>query len=106
MGQIRSFLLGAIEKVGIIPGLLATVFSISKIADSTGFSWIELLSILLAVIYLSMFPIFEASIKTKRLSVLLNQYLELFRSNEYGGETSKELKQNTSGEGYQRFKKS
>jgi len=82
LGHIRSFLLGAIEKVGIIPGLLATVFAISKITDSTGISWIELLSFLMLGIYISMFPIFEASIKTKRISILLNQYLELFRSNE------------------------
>ena len=81
LGQLRSFLLGAIDKVGIIPGLVATTFAISKIAHSTGFSWVELLSFLMLGIYISMFPITEASIKTKRISVLLNQYLELFRSN-------------------------
>jgi hypothetical protein len=43
-------------------------------------------------IYMNMFPIFEASIKTKRISVLLNQYLELFRSSE---EINRELQQNT-----------
>jgi hypothetical protein len=41
---------------------------------------------------MNMFPIFEASIKTKRISVLLNQYLELFRSSE---EINRELQQNT-----------
>lgn len=80
LGQLRSFLLGAIDKVGIIPGLLATIFAISKIADSTGFSWVELLSFLMVVIYISMFPITEATMKTKRVSILLNQYLVLFRS--------------------------
>jgi len=40
MGQLRSFLLGTIEKVGIIPGLIATVLAISKVVESTGISWI------------------------------------------------------------------
>jgi len=87
LGQMRSFLLGAIEKVGIIPGLLATIFAISKVADSTGVSWIELLSFMMLGVYISMFPIFEASIKTKRISVLLNHYLELFRSDDELKET-------------------
>ncbi len=81
LGQLRSFLLGAIDKVGIIPGLLATILAISKVADSTGVSWVELLSVLMLGVYISMFPITEASIKTKRISVLLNQYLVLFRQN-------------------------
>jgi len=41
MGQFRSFLLGAIEKVGIIPGLVATALAISKVATNPGFSWVE-----------------------------------------------------------------
>jgi hypothetical protein len=85
LGQIRSFLLGAIEKIGIIPSLLATIVAICKIADSTGVSWLELLSYFMAGIYLSMFSITEASIKTKRISILLNQYLVLFRSNDDSG---------------------
>lgn len=93
LGQIRSFLLGAIEKIGIIPGLLATVLAISKLADSNGISWIELLSVLMLGIYVSMFPIFEASIITKRISVLLNQYLVLFRSGNESREIENELKQ-------------
>lgn len=80
LGQIRTVLLGAIEKVGIIPGLIATVAAISNVAGNTGVSWIELLSFVLTGIYISMFPITEASIRIKRMSVLLNQYLELFRS--------------------------
>jgi hypothetical protein len=104
LSQIRSFLLGAIEKVGIIPGLLATVFSISKIADSTGVSWIELLSFLMLGVYMSMFPVFEASIKTKRISVLLNQYLVLFRSNEASRETTNEF-ENAFGGGYEHINK-
>ncbi|GAA6137524.1 hypothetical protein NBRC116583_12710 [Arenicella sp. 4NH20-0111] len=91
LGQIRSFLLGAIEKIGIIPGLLATVLAINKVADSTGVSWIELLSVLMLGIYVSMFPIFEASIKTKAISILLNQYLELFRSSDESRELENEL---------------
>jgi len=77
--QLRSFLIGAIEKIGIIPGLLATVIAINKVANTTGGSWIELLSIIMVAVYFSMFPITEAIIKTKRISVLLNQYLILFR---------------------------
>jgi hypothetical protein len=88
--------------VGIIPGLLATVIAISKVADSTGVSWVELLSFLMLGIYMSMFPIFEASIKTKRISVLLNQYLVLFRSSE---ETNSELQQNTLEGAYEHFNK-
>ena len=80
--QLRSFLLGTIEKVGIIPGLIATALAISKVADTTGFSWIEMLSFALLGIYLLMFPITTASLKTKRLSDLLNEYLVLFRSND------------------------
>lgn len=79
LGQIPTFLLGAIEKVGIIPGLLATVIAISKVADSTGISWVEMLSFFMAGMYISMFPITEASMKIKRMSVLLEQYLVLFR---------------------------
>jgi len=82
LGQIRTFILGAIEKVGIIPGLLATVVAINKVADSTGVSWVELLSFFMAGIYMGMFLIFETSIKIKRVSRLLNQYLALFRFNE------------------------
>ena len=81
LGQLRAFLLGAIEKIGIIPGLLATVLAISKLANSTGSHWIEALSFLMLGIYMSMYPITEASIKTKQISVLLNQYLVLLRSN-------------------------
>jgi len=79
VGQLRSFLLGTIEKVGIIPGLIATVLAISKVAESTGVSWIELLSAVLAGFYLGMFPLAKASIKLKRISMLLNQYLTLVR---------------------------
>ena len=81
LGQIRAFLLGAIEKIGIIPGLLATLIAIYNVANTAGFSWVEMLSFLMVGIYLSMFPITEASMKIKRLSTLLNQYLVLFRSN-------------------------
>ena len=82
LSQLRAFLLGAIEKIGIIPGLIATVFAISKLANSTGSHWIEALPFLMLGIYMSMFPVTEASIKTKQLSLLLNQYLVLFRSND------------------------
>ena len=84
LSQIRSFLLGAIEKVGIIPGLLATVIAISSLADKTGAAWVEILSFFMFGIYLSMLPITEAVLKIKRVSVLLEQYLVLFR----GGESS------------------
>ncbi len=80
LGSLRSFLLGAIDKIGIIPGLIATVLAISKVADSTGVSWIELLSFVMLGLYISMFPIAEATFKTKRISFLLNQYLALVRS--------------------------
>ena len=81
LGQIRAFLLGAIEKIGIIPGLLATLIAIYNVANTTGVSWVEMLSFLMIGIYLSMFPITEASMKIKRVSTLLNQYLVLFRDN-------------------------
>ena len=81
LGQIRSFLLGAIEKVGIIPGLIATVLAISKVAESTGVSWLEVLSVVMLGVYLSMFPIAVAAFKIKRTSVLLNQYLSLVEQN-------------------------
>jgi hypothetical protein len=93
LGQIRTFLLCAIEKVGVIPGLLATIIAITKVADSAGVSWIELLPFFMVGIYMIVFPIFEASIKTKRISVLLNQYLVLFRSGESIRETDDELQQ-------------
>lgn len=102
LGQIRTFLLGAIEKVGIIPGLLATVIAISSLADKTGFAWIEFLSVFMFGIYLSMFPITEAALKIKRVSVLLEQYLLLFRSNE----ENKTLQQNTFGGGHEHVKNS
>ena len=105
LGQIRSFLLGAIEKIGIIPGLLATVLAISKVADSTGVSWIELLSVLMLGIYVSMFPIFEASIKTKAISVLLNQYLVLFRPSDDAREKNINSQQSPLQGGYEHVKK-
>ena len=86
LGQIRAFLLGAIEKIGIIPGLLATLIAIYNVSNTTGFSWVEMLSFLMISIYLSMFPITEASIKIKRVSTLLNQYLVLFRDNSLSSE--------------------
>lgn len=55
---------------------------------------------------MSMFPVFEASIKTKRISVLLNQYLVLFRSNETARETTNELEPNAFGGGYEHINKS
>ncbi len=106
LGQIRSFLLGAVEKIGIIPGLLATVIAISKITNSTGASWLELLSVVMLGFYMGMFPITEAAIKTKRISVLLNQYLMLFRSNEAARATNRELEQNTVRVGYEHVNKS
>lgn len=84
MGQLRSFLLGSIEKVGVIPGLVATALAISKVAESTGVSWIEALSVGLAGLYFGMFPLAEADLKLKRISVLLNQYLVLVRQEEGG----------------------
>jgi len=94
LGQLRTFLLGAIEKVGIVPGLLATVIAISNIAESTGISWVEFLSFFMAAFYLSMFPLTEATIKIKRLSVLLNQYLTLFRSHDELKEMGNEAQAN------------
>ncbi|GHA21204.1 hypothetical protein GCM10008090_33970 [Arenicella chitinivorans] len=82
MGLIRSFLLGAIDKVGIIPGLVATALAISKVAQSNGFSWVEILSVALVALYLMMFPIFDADVKLKRISMLLDQYLVLVRKEE------------------------
>ncbi len=82
LGQLRSFLLGAIEKIGIILGLIATVIAISNLANSTGVSWLELLSLVMLGIYMTMFPVTEAAIKVQRISNILNQYLALFRSGE------------------------
>lgn len=82
LGLIRSFLLGAIDKVGIIPGLVATALAISKVAQSNGFSWVEVLSVSLVALYVMMFPIFEADMKLKRVSMLLDQYLVLVRGEE------------------------
>jgi len=93
LGQLRSFLLGAIEKIGIIPGLLATVIAISNLSNSTGVSWLELLSLVMLGLYMSMFPVTEASIKIKRVSVLMNQYLVLFRENSGSRNIENELQQ-------------
>jgi hypothetical protein len=93
LGQLRSFLLGAIEKAGSIPGLLATVIAISNLANSTGVSWLELLSLFMLGFYMSMFPITEAAIKINGMSVLMNQYLVLFRANDGSGEIENELQQ-------------
>lgn len=79
LGVARSALVGAVEKVGIIPGLITAMFAISKVAATTGVSWIELVSFFMLGLYLSMLPIISAGIKTKRLSNLLNQYLTLIR---------------------------
>jgi hypothetical protein len=95
LGQLRSFLLGAIEKIGIIPGLIATVIAISNLSNSTGVSWLELLSLVMLGIYMTMFPVTEASIKISRLSVLMTQYLVLFRENHGSIETENELQQNS-----------
>ena len=86
LGQIKAFFLGTIEKIGIIPGLLATLIAIYNVANTTGFSWVEMLSFSMIGIYLSMFPVTMASMKIKRVSTLLNQYLVLFRDNASGSE--------------------
>jgi len=80
LGRLKSFIIGSIEKVGVIPGLLASVFALSQISSNSGFSWLELLSIALLVIYFCMFPITGAAIRIKRMSKLLNAYLTLVRA--------------------------
>jgi len=74
--RLRSFLMGAIEKVGVIPGLIASALAITKVLSSSGFSWIEGLSILLLFFYALMFPLMEASIKFERYASILEEYLE------------------------------
>jgi len=75
LGFIRSFLLGAIEKVGIFPGLIATIVAITKVAESTTHSWIEFTSIGLLGMYLFAFPAASSVIKFRNLAFILNQYL-------------------------------
>lgn len=79
LGSMRSFLLGAIERVGIIPGLLATLIAINKIPSSGSFFWAEHLSFVFVVMYVGLFPLASAAFKLDNLSSLLNQYLEQSR---------------------------
>ncbi len=79
LGLMRSLLLGAIEKVGIIPGLLATLISINQIPSSGSFFWVEYLSFALVVMYVGLFPLASSAFKLDNLSSLLNQYLEQSR---------------------------
>ena len=81
--RLRSFLVGAIEKVGIIPGLIASALALSKVASSSGFSWLEVVSFLLVLLYALMFPLMEASIKFERYALILEEYLECKCNNEY-----------------------
>ena len=80
IGDVRSFLLGAIEKVGIIPGLIATVIAIGQIAQDSDRHWIELLSFGLLGVYLLMFPLASSAFKLRNIAFVLNQYLTQFRS--------------------------
>ena len=82
LGFLKAFLIGAIEKVGIIPGVIATALAISKVSTSSGFSWIEMVSIVLLGFYAVMFPLTEAIIRFKHYAIILNRYLELFRLEE------------------------
>jgi len=77
LDRLRSFLVGSIEKIGVIPGLLASVLALSKVVSSgSGFSWLEALSVVLMLLYFMMFPLMEASIKFERLALILEEYLE------------------------------
>lgn len=80
IGSIRSFLLGAIEKVGIIPGLLATLIAMSQIAQGAGQPWIEWLSFVLLGVYIAMFPLASSAFRISNITFVLNQYLKQFRS--------------------------
>ena len=82
LGSLKAFLIGAIEKVGIIPGVIATALAISKVSTSSDFSWIEMVSIILLGFYAVMFPLTEAIIRFKHYAFILNRYLELFRVEE------------------------
>lgn len=75
LGSIRSFSIGAIEKIGIVPGLLATLVAINKIPSSGGISWVESLSFSLIGIYAAMFLLHSASLKLGNIASVLNQYL-------------------------------
>ena len=76
LDKLRSFLVGAIDKVGVVPGLVASALAISKVSVSGGFSWVEVLSVMLLGFYIMMFPLMEASMVFKRYSLILNEYLE------------------------------
>ena len=80
LGAFRSFLLGAIEKVGIIPGLIATVVAINKIPSTGSLSWVEGLSFVLLGVYAAMFPLASAAFKLRNLSSVLNHYLAQIRN--------------------------
>ena len=80
LGTMRSFLLGAIDKVGIIPGLIAAIVAINKIPGGGAFSWVEGLSFALVGIYAAIFPMTSAAYKLKNLASVLDQYLIQERS--------------------------
>lgn len=82
LGFLKAFLIGAIEKVGIIPCLIATALAISKVSASTGFSSIEMVSIILLGFYALIFPITESILRFKHYAFILNRNLELFRLEE------------------------
>jgi len=80
VGSIRSFLLGAIEKVGIIPGLLATLIAMSQIAQGADQPWIESLSFVLLGVYIAMFLLASSAFRIRNVTFVLNHYLKQFRS--------------------------
>lgn len=76
LGALRSFFIGAVEKIGIIPGVIATAVALSKIPQSAGISWLEPLSIMMLGIYGVAFPITTAKFRFRKYAFILNRYLE------------------------------
>lgn len=68
--------IGALEKVGLIPGIIATSFALDKALNSAEFSGLEFLSIGVALLYLLMMRLALAANRFQQYRFVLVQYLE------------------------------
>ncbi len=80
LSRAMNVLVGAIEKVGVLPGLIASFLALSKVSEASGFSTLEYISFAFLGIYFVSFPIIFTAVKFQHFSFILNQYLKIYRN--------------------------
>jgi len=73
-----GLLVGAISKIGFIPGIVAIILSMSKLSDSDVYIY-DVLALTVCALYFVCFKIAPAEIFLKRYALLINFHLEHMR---------------------------